>query len=143
MTSILSLGRAIAPSLVKTVGLSALAGAASEGVSQIVKKISGKGQVGGFLIPQNKINQLIQYKDWLTDAQKNQIVSALQTGGQVVVKPTKAQSGGFLGTLLSSIGVPLAIEATKKITGNGAPRMGKSTFFHNQEVKREEKELQE
>ena len=124
MTSIPSLGRAIAPSLAKTVGLSALAGAASEGVSQIFKKISGKGQVGGFLIPQNKVNQLIQYKDWLTDAQKKQIVSALQTGGQVVVKPTKAQSGGFLGTLLASIGVPLAIEAIKKITGNGAPRMG-------------------
>ena len=30
---------------------------------------------------------------------------------------------GFLGTLLASIGLPLAIEAIKKITG-GAPRMG-------------------
>ena len=70
LTNILSLGRAFAPSLAKTVGLSALAGAASEGASQIVKKISGKGQVGGFLIPQYKVNQLIQYKDWLTDAQK-------------------------------------------------------------------------
>ena len=30
---------------------------------------------------------------------------------------------GFLGTLLASIGIPLAIEALKKITG-GAPRMG-------------------
>ena len=54
LTSILSLGRAFVPSLAKTNGLSALAGAASEGASQIVKKISGKGQVGGFLIPQNK-----------------------------------------------------------------------------------------
>ena len=127
LTSILSLGRAFAPSLAKTIGLSALAGAASEGASQIVKKISGKGQVGGFLIPQNKVNQLIQYKDWLTDAQKKQILSALQTGGQVVIKATETQRGGFLGTLLASIGVPLAIEAIKKITGNGAPRMGKST----------------
>ena len=70
---------------------------------------------------------LVQYKDRLTDAQKKQIVSALQTGGQVVIKPTKTQRGGFLGTLLASIGVPLAFEAIKKITGNGAPRMGKST----------------
>ena len=70
---------------------------------------------------------LVQYKDRLTDAQKKQIVSALQTGGQVVIKPTKTQRGGFLGTLLASIGVPVAFEAIKKITGNGAPRMGKST----------------
>ena len=39
------------------------------------------------------------------------------------MKPTKSQYGGFLGTLLASIGIPLAIEALKKITG-GAPRMG-------------------
>ena len=43
LTSILSLGRAFAPTLTKTLGLSALAGAASGGASQIVKKISGKG----------------------------------------------------------------------------------------------------
>jgi len=49
--------------IAKTLGLSALAGAASEGASQIVKKISGKGvQSGGFLVPQNKIDQLIAYK---------------------------------------------------------------------------------
>ena len=30
----------------------------------------------------------------------------------------------MLGTLLASIGLPLAIEAIKKITGKGAPRMG-------------------
>ena len=29
-----------------------------------------------------------------------------------------------MGTLLASIGLPLAIEAIKKITGKGAPRMG-------------------
>ena len=81
-----------------------------------VDKIFGKGQVGGFMIPQNKVNQLIQYKDWLTDAQKKQIVSALHSGEQVVIKPTKAQSGGFLGTLLASIGVPLLLNA---LTGKG------------------------
>ena len=36
LTSILSLGRAFAPSLAKTIRLSALAGAATEGASQIV-----------------------------------------------------------------------------------------------------------
>ena len=68
LTSILTLGRTLAPTLGKTLGLSALAGLASEGASQIVKKIAGKGiQSGGFLIPQNKIDQLIAYKHLLTD----------------------------------------------------------------------------
>ena len=105
--------------------MSALAGAASEGASQIVKKISGKGvQTGGFLIPQNKIDQLITYKHLLTTKQKKDILNALQTGSGVHIKPTKVQTGGFLGTLLASIGVPLAIEAIKKMTGKGAPQMG-------------------
>ena len=81
-----------------------------------VNKIFGKGQVGGFMIPQNKVNQLIQYKVWLTDAQKKQIASALHSGGQVVIKPTKTQAGGFLGTLLASIGVPLLMSV---LTGKG------------------------
>ena len=125
LTSILTLGRTLAPTLGKTLGLSALAGLASEGASQIVKKISGNGiQSGGFLIPQNKIDQLIAYKHLLTNKQKKDILNSLQSGGQIVVKPTKSQYGGFLGTtLLASIGLPLAVEAIKKITG-GAPRMG-------------------
>ena len=119
LTSILTLGRTLAPTLAKTLGLSALAGLASEGASQVVKKISS-----GFLIPQNKIDQLIAYKHLLTNKQKKDILNSLQSGGQLVVKPTKSQYGGFLGTLLASIGLPLAIEAIKKITGKGAPRMG-------------------
>ena len=119
LTSILTLGRTLAPTLGKTLGLSALAGLASEGASQVVKKISG-----GFLIPQNKIDQLIAYKHLLTNKQKKDILNSLQSGGQLVVKPTKSQYGGFLGTLLASIGLPLAIEAIKKMTGKGAPRMG-------------------
>ena len=124
-TSILTLGRTLAPTLGKTLGLSALAGLASEGASQVVKKIAGKGvQSGGLLIPQNKIDQLIAYKHLLTDKQKRDILNSVQSGGQLVVKPTKSQYGGFLGTLLASIGLPLAIEAIKKMTGKGAPRMG-------------------
>ena len=125
LTSILSLGRAFAPTLAKTIGLSALAGAASEGASQIVKKISGKGvQTGGFIIPQNKISQLIPYKVHMTTKQKKDMLNAILTGGSIKIKPTKTQSGGFLGTLLASIGIPLAIEAIRKITGKGAPQMG-------------------
>ena len=126
LSTVLSLGRTFAPTVAKTTGLSALAGLASEGASQIVKKISGKGlQTGGFLIPQNKINQLIAYTHLLTTKQKQDILNALQTGSGVHIKPTKVQTGGFLGTLLASIGVPLAIEAIKKMTGKGAPQMGR------------------
>ena len=126
LSSILSLGRTFGPTLAKTLGLSALAGAASEGASQIVKKISGKGsQTGGFLIPNSKIDQLIAHKHLLSNKQKKDILNALQTGSGVHIKPTKVQTGGFLGTLLASIGIPLALEAFKKMTGSGVPRIGK------------------
>ena len=81
LTSILTLGRTLAPTLGKTLGLSALAGLASEGASQVVKKISGNGiQSGGFLIPQNKIAQLIAYKHLLTNKQKKDILNSIQSG---------------------------------------------------------------
>ena len=96
LTSILTLGRTLAPTLGKTLGLSALVGLASEGASQVVKKISGNGiQSGGFLIPQNKIAQLIAYKHLLTNKQKKDILNSIQSGGQIVVKPTKSQYGGL------------------------------------------------
>ena len=84
-----------------------------------IDKIFGKGQSGGFLIPQNKIDQLIQYKDWLTKKQKEQILAAIQSGVQVVINPTVKQRGGFLGSLLASIGIPLALEMGSKLFGKG------------------------
>ena len=128
LSSILSLGRTFGPTLAKTLGLSALAGVASEGASQVVKKISGGSQTGGFLIPNSKINQLIANKHLLSEKQKRDIINAIQTGSGVHIKPTKKQTGGFLGTLLASIGVPLALEAFKKMVGGGSggvPRIGK------------------
>ena len=122
LTSILALGRTFGPTIAKTLGLSALAGLASEGASQVVKKISGKGvQRGGFLIPQNKINKLIANKHLLSTKQKKDILEALQSGSGVVIKPTKTQPGGFLGTLLASIGIPMILNA---LTGKGAPKIG-------------------
>ena len=81
-----------------------------------VDKIFKRGQSGGFLIPQDKIDKLIQYKDLLTKKQKEQIVSAIHTGGQLIIKPTKTQSGGFLLNLLGSIGIPMLMNA---LTGRG------------------------
>ena len=58
----------------------ALSGLASLGVDKIFGKGKGSGkpssqaklggQVGGFLIPQSKVDQSIKYKDWLTNEQK-------------------------------------------------------------------------
>ena len=117
--SLLSLGARALPAVTSLASKAAgpLASGALSGLASLgVDKIFGRGQVGGFLIPQNKVDQLIKYKDWLTDAQKKQIVSAIHTRGQIIIKPAKTQQGGFLGTLLASIGVPLLLNA---LTGKG------------------------
>ena len=117
--SLMTLGAKALPFATKAVSKAApaLATGALQALGSLgIDKIFGKGQSGGFLIPQNKIDQLIQYKDLLTKKQKEQIVSALHTGGRLVVKPSKKQAGGFLGTLLASIGVPLLLNA---LTGKG------------------------
>ena len=44
-----------------------------------VDKIFWKSQRGGFLLPMDKIAQLINYKHLLTTEQKTDIVNALQT----------------------------------------------------------------
>ena len=94
--------KAIAP-----LATGALSGLASLGVDKIFRK----GQQGGFLIPQDKIVQLIVYKHLLSAAEKKDILNALQTGSGLVIKPTKTQQGGFLGTLLASLGIPLLLSA--------------------------------
>ena len=100
--------KAIAP-----IATGALSGLASLGVD----KIFGNGvQQGGFLIPQDKIAQLIAYKNLVTAGQKKNILNALQSGGKLIIKPTRTQQSGFLGTLLASIGVPLLLNA---LTGKG------------------------
>ena len=54
-----------------------------------------------------------------TKSQINQINKAYQTGGQLVIKPTRKQiEGGFLGTL-ASIGIPIAISLVSKMLGGG------------------------
>ena len=129
-SAILPLTGTVLPSLLKTAGLSALFGAVSEGVEKLIK---GDGL---FSIPQNKVDQLIQYKDFLTDSQKKQINQALQTGSGIsrfrLTKKQQQQEGGFLGTLLASIGIPLLVKAiTGKGHGSGLhiePRLTSSTI---------------
>ena len=88
----------------------ALSGLANLGVN----KLFGSGL---FSVPQDKVDKLVKYKDHLTTAQKKQIVSALRRGSGIPrFQLTKSQHGGFLGTLLASIGVPLLLNA---LTGKG------------------------
>ncbi|PFX21436.1 hypothetical protein AWC38_SpisGene14072 [Stylophora pistillata] len=73
----------------------------------------------------NKMNQLIQYKNLLTEKRKRDILGALQSGQGVHFKPTKTQMGGALGTILASIGIPMAIDLVKNlVSGREAPRLG-------------------
>ena len=90
----------------------ALSGLASLGVD----KLFGSGQKGGFFIPDSKVNQLIQYKDYLTTKQKQDILNALQTGSSVHIKPTKKQMGGAIGMILASIGIAMLLNS---ILGKG------------------------
>ena len=93
-------------------------------------KILGQGiasQVGGFLIPQNKIDKLLENKKYLTKKQKEEILNALQSGGQLIIKPTARQRGGFFGTLLASIGVPLLLNA---LSGKGLQNRQACTTGH-------------
>lgn len=73
-SSLVSLGTKLLPMVTKKVLPSLATGAMSGLASLGVDKIFGNGQVGGqtggFIIPQTKIDRLIKYKDWLTEAQK-------------------------------------------------------------------------
>ena len=106
-SKLLPIAMPLAKKAIAPLATGALSGLASLGVD----KIFGKGQRGGFLIPIGKIAQLIYYKHLLTTGQKEDILKAVQTGNGLVIRPTKTQSGGFLGTLLASIGVPLLLNA--------------------------------
>ena len=54
-----------------------------------------------------------------TKSQRDQINKAYQTGGRLVIKPTRKQiEGGFLGKL-ASIGIPMAISSVSKMFGSG------------------------
>ena len=111
-SKLLPMAMPLAKKAIAPLATGALSGLASLGVD----KIFGKGQRGGFLIPMDKIAQLINYKHLLTTGQKKDILKALQTGNGLVIRPTKTQQGGFLGTLLASIGVPLLLNV---LTGKG------------------------
>lgn len=118
----------VGPKVAKTLGISALAGAASEGASQIIKKITG-GQV--FQIPNTNLCTLAQLSNLLTAKQIGDLARAHKTGLDMLLKVNQKQVGNGIGTILPSIGIPLVVDAIKGITGGGvkgrgAPRIGSS-----------------
>ena len=121
-SAVMPLLKNVAPTIGKTLGLSALAGLASEGASQIVKKISG-GQM--YQVPNKNLYMLAQMGDLLTKGQIGDLARAHKLGADLLFKLTQRQVGSGIGTLLASIGIPMIIDALKggSIKG-GAPRMG-------------------
>ena len=114
-SKLLPIAMPLAKKAIAPLATGALSGLASLGVD----KIFGKGQRGGFLIPMDKIAQLVAYKHLLTTGQKKDILKSLQTGNGLVIRPTQKQiNGGFLGAL-ASIGIPIAIELASKLFGKG------------------------
>ena len=99
----MSVGQKLLPIVGKIWGLPALAGLASEGASQIVKKITGCGMhTSPFMVPFEKERNLVPISHLLT----------------------AKQYGEGIGTVLGSIWIPIALDLIKKISDGGALRMG-------------------
>ena len=118
-SSLLPVLRTVAPTIGKTLGLSALAGLASEGASQLVKKITG-GQV--FQVPNKELFRLAMMSDLLNKGQIRDLAKAHQNGSDMLFKITQKQVGNGIGSILASIAIPMVLDA---IRGKRAPRIGK------------------
>ena len=119
-TSLLPVLRNVAPTIGKTVGLSALAGLASEGASQLVKKITG-GQI--FQVPNEQLFRLAMMSELLNKGQIRDLAKAHKDGSDMLFKITQKQVGNGIGTILASIGIPMILDAIK---GRGGPRINKT-----------------
>lgn len=117
-TSLASLGAKVFPYATKGISkaVPALTTGAATALGEIgLNKIFGKG----ITIPKRFIPMLPPFAKEFTQAQKDQINRAYQTGGRLVIKPTNKQiEGGFLGTL-ASIGIPVTISLVSKMFGSG------------------------
>ena len=117
-TSLASIGARVLPYAIK--GISKVAPALATGAASAlgtigIDKIFGKG----ITIPKKFLPMLPSIKKDLTKTQIDLINKMFQSGGRVVIKPTRKQiEGGFLGTL-ASIGIPMAISLVSKMFGGG------------------------
>ena len=117
-SSLASIGAKVLPYAIKGISkaVPALATGAATALGELgIKKIFGKG----ITIPKKFFPMLPPLVREFTKSQINQINKAYQTGGRLVIKPTRKQiEGGFLGTL-ASIGIPMAISLVSKMFGGG------------------------
>ncbi|CAH3183127.1 unnamed protein product, partial [Porites evermanni] len=117
-SSLASLGARVLPYAIKGISkaVPALATGAATALGEIgLNKISGKG----IPIPQKFLPMLPTIRGELTKSQIDLINKMYQSGGRLVIKPTRKQiEGGFLGTL-ASIGIPMAISLVSKMFGSG------------------------
>lgn len=98
---------------------------ASSGLSSfgVNKALGSNGKQGGFLIHKGPVSQLIPYITKFTPHQRTNILKAVNDANYLILKPTPTQRGGFIGSLLASIGImPLLINAlTVKGMQTGPP----------------------
>ena len=94
--SLISLGSKLLPMampLAKKAAAPFVTGALSGLASLGVDKIFGKGQQGGFLLPMDKIAQLVAYKPLLTTEQKKDILKSLQTSKRISYQTDENRAG--------------------------------------------------
>ena len=83
-------------------------------------KIDQQPRSGGYYqIPPKNLPQLSNVLNLLSKVQQREYQKAIQNSVPLNVKLTKTQSGGFLGTLLASIGIPFLLKA---LTGSGTKK---------------------
>ena len=117
-SSLASLGAKVLPYAIK--GVSKVAPALATGAATALGEIGlNKIFEKGITIPKKFIPMLPPLVRELTKSQIDLINKAYQSGGRLVIKPTRRQiEGGFLGTL-ASIGIPMAISLVSKMFGSG------------------------
>ena len=126
-TSLMPVLRTVPPTVGKTLGLSALAGLASEGASQLVKKITG-GQV--FQVPNKDLFRLAMMSDLLNKGQIRDLAKAHQNGSDTLFRLTQKQVVNGIGSIIASIGIPMILDAIRgKGVGRGGPRIGPPPFI--------------
>ena len=117
-SSLASIGAKVLPYAIKGISkaVPALATGAATALGELgINKIFGKG----ITIPKKFFPMLPAIRGELTKSQIDLINKAYQSGGRLVIKPTRKQIvGGFLGTL-ASIGIPMAISLVSKMFGSG------------------------
>lgn len=119
-STLLKFGSKLLPKIGKIFGKVAPAvgvGAAQAAASFGVEKALGGGCLGDtpynspYEIPYEGLSNIIPYQHLLNKNQLSDLRNSMQSGSGMRIQPTKAQRGGFLGTLLASIGIPMLLKA--------------------------------